>query len=162
MKQPTTHLSIRAYAKRRGVSDMAVRKAIAAGRIMTTDGKIDPAIADKQWDTNTNPAQARAASDETAPSSSYHYSRAKKEAYDALLKKLDYEERSGKLIPVEQVEVEAFNAARIARDKLLTIPDRVAPQIIGKKNIQEIKQILRKEIRDSLQDLTDFLHGNKS
>jgi hypothetical protein len=150
-------LSIRAYAKHKGVSDTAVRKAIDAGRITMSGDKIDTDTADRQWAMNTNPAQSRKSADESSPSSSYQYSRAKKETYEALLKKLEYEERLGKLISVEKVEYEAFTAARIARDKLLAIPDRIAPAIIGKTEIFDIKEALRKEILDSLEHLTEFL-----
>lgn len=96
-------ISIRAYATRKGISDTAVRKAIKSGRItLTKNGKINPALADRQWEANTDPAQvyaikedspARAASSETASSASsggigvsYQQSRAIREAYEARLK----------------------------------------------------------------------------
>ena len=80
-------------------------------------------------------------------------------AFEALLKKLEYEEKSGKLVEIAKVEMEAFAAARVARDRLLLIPDRVAPIIIGETDMFEIKRVLREEIIRSLQNLTDFLHG---
>ena len=47
-------LSIRAYARHRGVSDAAVRKAIAAGRVTPeADGTLDPERADAEWARNT-------------------------------------------------------------------------------------------------------------
>ena len=53
-------LSIRAYARHRGVSDAAVRKAIKTGRIsQEADGTVDPAKADAQWGRNTDQAQQR-------------------------------------------------------------------------------------------------------
>ncbi|MBF0424614.1 MAG: hypothetical protein HQL66_02170 [Magnetococcales bacterium] len=53
-------MSIRAYARQRGVSEGAVRKAIKAGRIPAeSDGTIDPAKADAAWERNTDPAQQR-------------------------------------------------------------------------------------------------------
>ena len=53
-------LSIRAYAKQRGVSDAAVRKAITTGRIdKESDGTINPAKADIQWQRNTDASQQR-------------------------------------------------------------------------------------------------------
>lgn len=49
-----TGLSIRAYARHRGVSDAAVRKAIAAGRITPEpDGSLDAQRADLDWARNT-------------------------------------------------------------------------------------------------------------
>lgn len=48
-------LSIRAYARHRGVTDTAVHKAIRSGRINTlADGTIDPDQADAQWERNTS------------------------------------------------------------------------------------------------------------
>ena len=47
-------LSIRAYARHRGVSHVAVKKAIDTGRITPLpDGTIDPQAADAQWAQNT-------------------------------------------------------------------------------------------------------------
>lgn len=60
-------LSIRAYARHRGVSHVAVKKAIDTGRITPLpDGTIDPVVADAQWAANTTPTRrsmADAASD---------------------------------------------------------------------------------------------------
>lgn len=48
-------LSIRAYARHRGVTDTAVHKAIRSGRINAlADGTIDPDQADAQWARNTS------------------------------------------------------------------------------------------------------------
>ncbi len=63
-------LSIRAYARHRGVSHVAVKKAIDTGRITPLpDGTIDPVVADAQWAANTTPTRrsvADAASDKPA------------------------------------------------------------------------------------------------
>ena len=53
-------VSRRSYAAQRGVSEAAVRKAIATGRITTLpDGTIDPATADSEWGAQTDPAKQR-------------------------------------------------------------------------------------------------------
>ncbi len=53
-------VSLRAYARHRGVSDTAVRKAIKSGRITTEpDGTIDVAKVDQEWTLNTDQAQQR-------------------------------------------------------------------------------------------------------
>ncbi len=168
-------LSRKQYAKRRGVSDTAVIKAIKSGRITLTNNMIDPDKADKEWTENTNPAQAQTPDTSTdngtqqssAPVTqdalgiSYKASRASKEGYEALLKKLEYEEKSRKLIPIVQAETDAFTAARISRDKYLTLVDRAAPLLIGVTDMHEWKKILKKQVNECLIDLTDFLHGNK-
>ena len=51
-------VSLREYARRRGVSHVAVMKAIRAGRLTPEpDGTLDPAKADAQWDARTDPAR---------------------------------------------------------------------------------------------------------
>lgn len=53
-------LSARAYAKHRGVSHVAVLKALRDGRISKdSDGRIDPAQADLQWAENTDQMKPR-------------------------------------------------------------------------------------------------------
>ena len=48
-------ISIRAYARHRGVTDTAVHKAIRSGRVTPeTDGTIDADQADAQWERNTS------------------------------------------------------------------------------------------------------------
>lgn len=53
------------YARARGVSREAVRKAIKAGRIALVNGRIDPAMADGQWARNTRKATGRGGSPAT-------------------------------------------------------------------------------------------------
>jgi len=60
-------LSIRGYARHRGVSHTAVQKAIAAGRITPEpDGAIEPGKADAEWSANTGAARGRGKSKATA------------------------------------------------------------------------------------------------
>jgi len=59
------------------------------------------------------------------------------------------------------VERDTFNAARIARDRLLALPTRIAPKIVGETDIRQIIKIMQDEIRETLSNLADFLHGYK-
>ena len=160
-------LSIRGYARHRGVTESAVRKAINNGRINKgKNGKISPEKADIEWNKNTDPAQLKRASPEekpdysqnSAPNSlsgpSYQQSRAIKEAYGSKLLRLQFEKESKKLISVDDVKIAAFNAARMTRDRVLNIPDRVIPQLVGKTNIFEMKEILKTELIKALEELS--------
>lgn len=78
------NLSVRAYARHRGVTHRAVQKAIAAGRITKgPDGLLNPKTVDRQWASNTdetksrnsvsgNPRWRRKPGDPSLPASSYH------------------------------------------------------------------------------------------
>lgn len=176
-------LSIRAYAQHRGVSHTAVAKAIKAGRIgKEPDGTIDPVKADAQWARNTLPSQnlntsaakpaAKVATPpvSTAPVANrelqppletgriaapdYQTSRAIREAYAARLAKLEYEERTAKLISSDEVEMRTFNLARRLRDRMQTIPRRMAAALAAEQDPRVIEQRLDDEIRQALEELS--------
>ena len=84
-------------------------------------------------------------------------SRAIREAYAARLAKLDFEERTGKLISADQVKVETFNLARRLRDRIQQLPRRVAPQIVAtvvkQPDVREVEALLDTEIHEALSEL---------
>ncbi|MBI5885296.1 MAG: hypothetical protein HZB85_01780 [Deltaproteobacteria bacterium] len=185
-KAQSGHLTVTEYARRRGVSHVAVIKAVKTGRISKTpDGFIDPEKADQDWAANTDPskplnsvsgnpkhrktqgspkipgADVDAASTASAGGvPPYLQSRAIREAYEARLSKLDYEVRTGKLVSADEVKVIAFNTGRMARDKLMNMPDRLAPLLAGISDGHEIHRLLSAEIRLICEELSS--DANKS
>lgn len=200
-------LSQLAYAKHRGCTHGAVRKAILSGRLkkaLVTDanGKvsIDPVVADSEWQSNTSPAMQRGAaaptpaaktpakpaksgntrttpvspgaakpikldaqgimvtgadadSDAGEESISMADARAMKERYLALLAQLDYQVKSGVLIEANAARQAGFAMARTARDKLLTIADRLAPVVAGLTDQFECHRLITEEIRKAISGL---------
>ncbi len=162
-------LSASAYARHRGVSHVAVLKAIKTGRIAKeTDGTIDPDKADAAWEKNTDPAQQRkpAKKAEQAPERpidpplvgsgpNYAQSRAIKEAYLARLAKLEYEEKSGVVVRADAVKVAWFNTLRVLRDRLTNLPDRLAPILAAEDDPKLVREMLDAELRLILTDAAD-------
>lgn len=165
-------MSQRAYAKHRGVTHRAVQKAIASGRIPVTEGqKVDPDEADRAWAANTDESRPRNSVSGTpklsvvppvpAPSGAsghvvatgYQASRAMHENYRARTARLEYERLTGMLVSADEVKVEAFNAARRAREALLAIADRQAPVLAAITDPAEIHSVLTAEIRQVLEEL---------
>ena len=176
-------MSLRAYARHRGVALSAVQKAIATGRIHPEpDGGIDPAKADAQWDRHTRTAQpttprvtttrpppafqpaAQPAAPPPMPQASddargvdYHKARAVRETYSARLAKLEFEERTGKLISKDEVDIKYFQLARQLRDRMQQIPRKVAPEIVAlvvaDPDVRGVTDILDVAIREALEDL---------
>jgi len=155
-------VSLREYARHRQISHTAVQKAIRQGRIRTTpEGQIDVEQADSDWDRNSSPSAKPA---KTVPQEqmrtepprgpSYAQSRAVRELYMARLAKLEYEERSGKLVSAEEVVEAAFNRGRVTRDRMLTIPDRISCLLAAESDERKIYDMLTAEIRDALIELT--------
>lgn len=173
-------LGIRAYAKRRGVTPAAVRKAIKSGRISTLNGKIDPDVADAHWRANTDESKPRnsvsgnpggreraplvspmptfgSASHALPRTGGYAAARAVRETYEARLRELDYKVRTGELVPVSEVRILAFNTARRARDLLLAIPDRVSSVVAGLTEASEVHRVLTEESRRVCEELSEPL-----
>lgn len=84
---------------------------------------------------------------------SYAGSRAVREAYLARTAKLDYEERSGKLVDADGVRAQLFALGRRARDTLLGVPDRLAPILAGETDAATIHRLLAQEIERGLSEL---------
>jgi hypothetical protein len=190
-------VSLRAYARHRGVSLRAVQKALETGRIeRTAAGKVDVQLADTQWDRRTAPrplitkqndppqdppkqgvvSGGKSGSPEPKRvlnaiadppidlpkgdlpgASGVNYSRARafRENYLARMSKLEFEERSGKLINQAEVKVVAFNKYRTFRDGMLNIPDRLAAVLAAESESAKVHEILTTEIRKALQDYSD-------
>lgn len=147
-------LSLRAYAKHRGVNLQAVQDALKYGRITKAkDGKIDPRKADVDWEKNTNPAKARGSKSDSVDTGNYLKAKAVKEAYEAQLAKLEYEEKVGKLINAEKVKLQAFEIARLTRDAVLNIPDRISAELVGITDQATMHSILTKELTNALQEI---------
>lgn len=81
---------------------------------------------------------------------SFSAARTLKEQYNAEMKKLDYEERAGKLLRDKDVQKGAFEMYRKTRDSLLNIIDRISTQLAAEKKEANIRIILENEIRNAL------------
>ena len=158
-------LSIRAYARHRGVSHVAVKKAIDTGRITALpDGTIDPDAADAQWAQNTlqprkaaepvkasstaarpepRVAPATAPRDVPEPSAptlsaggtSLLQARTVNEVLKAQLNKVELAQRKKELVDRSQAIAHVFHLARVERDAWLNWPARVSAQMAAQLGI---------------------------
>ena len=159
-------VSQREYARSRGLSHQAVNKAVRAGRIPLVNGKIDAVAADAARAGNSRPRIDSAApapgnppatwlpgasenhdlAASERPKATYTAARALKEVYLAKQAKLDYEAAEAKLVPVEEVRAQAFEAARAIREQLMALPARLAPVLAATKDVAKIHRILEDAI----------------
>lgn len=168
-------ITLTAFAKMRGVSTEAVSKAVRVGRLSksvswTKSGmpRLDPDIAAQEWESNTDSAQQRVRSvppprqsePEPEPTSTgpqaatFQQARTLREAYMARLAKLEYEEKTGSLVRADAVKNEAFRIARVVRDSLLNIPDRIAGDLAAEDDQFAVHQKLTAELRKALEGLS--------
>jgi len=174
-------ISQREYARRQGISHTAVQQAIASGRISTLHGKIDPAMADREWRRNTDqskprnritgqPMHRRAPGEPPQPmrligarepegddgtATGYTRARAARELYQAQIAKIELDRLRGSLVRADEVKLGAFNMARKARDQLIALPERVAAIIAATQDQGEVQRILEEEIERICHELAD-------
>ena len=153
------YVGYREYAKIKGVALSSVQTAIKAGRIDTAVvkgiKKIDWKLANKQWEENTSTDK----SPYTIPDNqkmrgpTFQQSRAIREAYQARLAKLDYEQKIEKLIDADIVKRQAFELGRRIRDAFLNIPARISNELLSAEESFDIEQILNREFDEVLKNL---------
>lgn len=152
-------ISIREFARRDGVSDTLVRKALKLNRLAAfEDGSLNPELVGSNWRegnakgansanpvvrtapkgshaANPSPVDSETLEEEAARllesggEASHAYAEAlrRKENYLALLRQLEYENKSGSLVELEVAEKILFEQARASRDAWLNWPTRVGP-----------------------------------
>lgn len=161
-------VSLRAFATMRKVSPEAVSKAIKTGRISATKGKngrmhIDPVAAGREWDARTDQAKQRKElrEDERAGPTAginrvanlYSTARAVREEYQGRIARLEYEERAGKLVSAQKVGLEAFQAARLTRDSILNLPNKIAHELAAETDPAKIHIKLTAALTEALEEL---------
>jgi hypothetical protein len=152
------------------------------------DGSIDEVRADEDWEQHTNVAKVRGfrrrdpivdfeagkkrrntASAKNATSAkkldpanlgnlSFADARTLKENFDARLKLAQLEERLGKLLPRDKVEVAVESLFRNHRDAILNIPDRIAGQVLELPDAASVRDFIEKELRQTLEELAEGLN----
>jgi len=172
-------LSRRAYAQHRGVSEKAVRKAIATGRItLEPDGTIDPAKADRQWKAQTDPmrrhvsgkpvprAAIKAVEDTlreagtTAPGGEMSFLRARmaNEVLKAQTARLRLQKMKGELVDRAKATALVFDLARRERDAWMNWPPRVAADMAAELGVEAhlMEQVLEHHLRRHLAELAEI------
>lgn len=157
-------VSLREYARMRGVRLNAVQTAINSGRIhKTADGKIDVEEANKEWFMNTDPAKSRkadplferATDTPKAGMSSFQQAKTADIYYRAMLAKAKLKMITGETIDRKKAGQHAFNLGRSLRDLFVSFPTRYGALIAAEletdehKTIQVIDEYVRKLLSES-------------
>jgi hypothetical protein len=156
------------------VTRQAVMRAIQTGRlsqkaVARTDAghwKIDPEQASRDWDAWTDHAKVRedkAGGRPPAPPSLFAEEREERVTHararagliqvDAELKRLDLEQRRGRLVDREAITRTAFRVAKTTQARLLGIPDRIAAELHAQASIGAVHQRLTHELAHALEAL---------
>ena len=169
-------LSIRAYARHRGVSDTAVHKAIRAGRITPeADGTLDPDKADREWNRNTEAPRVGTAhraekmgvrenaTESVTPAlatggTSLLQARTVNEVVKAQTNKVRLARLKGELVDRPQAIAHVFKLARTERDAWLNWPARISAQLAAQLGMDPhtLHVALENAVREHLRELGDL------
>ena len=171
-------ISMRAYARHRGVSDAAVRKAVASGRITPeADGTIDAERADREWARNsaaprsgTRQGVVKVAVAEAggpandgpaalpASGTSLLQARTVNEVVKAQTNKVRLARLKGDLVDRSQALAHVFRLARAERDAWLNWPARISAQLAARLAADPhlTHVALEAAVREHLQELGDL------
>lgn len=160
-------VSIKQFARLDGCTDTLVHRGIAQGKLIAfADGSIDPALAKTPWRKGNIAANGSNSygSDPAGALLSYPEAQrlkennlARKEGYQSLLRKLEHEIRSGRLVDRERVEAQVFTASREDRDAWLNWPSRIAPLIAASLHVDAVALAveLERHVREHLAERSD-------
>lgn len=158
-----------AYAKMRGVSSVAVSKAVKSKRISLVRGKVDPAKADAQWEANTQPGQravntrrkqpkavapaAAADPGQTpdapgAPPNSYGAARARREESLAKIAEMEYEQKIGTLVNANEIREKIAKLHTEAKTRLLGVASKCKARLpqLSAIDVSIIEDLIREAL----------------
>ena len=159
------------YARQRGVSRQYVGQMVAKGVIRLAGRKVDTDQADTALAAFREPArpERRAEAPATVPDAPalprpggdlptlLLKTRIKSEVERAKLLEIKARVETGRYVDADDVKATAFNKARVVRDGLLNIPDRLSAVLAAESDPAKVHELLAAEIRNALEDLS----GNK-
>jgi len=177
-------LSIRAYARHRGVSHVAVQKAIKAGRIpVEPDGTVDPAKADAAWERTTEPGRSKPKPRKLKPVAdvalgsvretlkeqglpvggpegggvTFVQARTAHEIAKAHLARLRLQRMKGEMVDRARATALVFRLAREERDGWVNWPARVAALMAAELGVEAhpMQKVLETHVRAHLADLAE-------
>jgi hypothetical protein len=178
-------LSIRAYARRRGVSHVAVLRAIKQGRVpVEPDGTIDPAKADPSWERSTDPGRAKSkpkvSAEKLRPvgeaalgsvretlkeqglpaggNVTFVQARTAHEIAKAHLARLRLQRMKAELIDRARATALVFRLAREERDSWLNWPARIAALIAADLGVEAhaVQKFMEAHVRGHLAELAEI------
>jgi hypothetical protein len=145
------------WAKRSGFSKQYANRLVKAGRIRLIGGKVDIDEANATLESTKNPSRVemrRGTQNVSDLSTLLLKTRIKNEMEKGKILEAKARAEVGELVPIDEVRAAAYNKARVVRDNLLNIPDRVAAQLASINDERKVHEVLMAEIRSVLETLS--------
>lgn len=132
-------MSIRGYARERGVNDKTIRKAIQAGKIPLVGGMVDSEIADAAWSRNRDGGQQSKLADAAPPTLTRHTA-----ATETALPSMAFEASVSAGALVEEPKEPQFTLAPLTAARIRNTDESTA-----------LRELARRKLEGSLLDAED-------
>lgn len=175
MRQTPGLMSQAEYARHRRVDRSYINRLVKRGIVVLRGKLVDVAASDAVLDdkpveveSRETAPQARAASGEAvggsigSAGSSFAQARTAEMVFRARLRKLEFEIRTGKYLPADEVKVKWYTLSRQIRDKLLALPAKLAPQLAALTDAAEVRDLLDREIIAMLKALQEEIRYQRA
>ncbi len=147
------------WAREKGFSRQYVCSLAKKGIVELKDGLIDPEQANEAVAAIRDPNQPLRRKNnlerEEKLSTILLKTRIKNETERGKLLEAKVKAEVGKFVSIEEVKTEAFNVARVVRNNLLNIPNRVSALLASLSETEKIHKTLTEEITNSLEELSN-------
>lgn len=144
------------YAAHLGCTQGYVAKLVKTGKIpesaLVKVGKrfkIVSEIADEALDRHVKQGPAPKQRDD-----SYVQARIEGEKIKTRLKEIELQKKTGELVLASEVQKAAFNKARLVRDAILNVPDRIGALLAAESDTVKLIKILKRELQQALEELS--------
>lgn len=149
------------WAREQGFSKQYVCYLVKQGIVELKDGLVDREQANNALKTIRDPSQPlRRKNGEDGRSRNTNdlsimllKTRIKNEIERGKLLEAKAKAEIGELVSIEEVKRNAFNTARVVRNNLLNIPDRLSALLASLSDAEKIHETLTEEIRTALEEL---------
>jgi phage terminase Nu1 subunit (DNA packaging protein) len=64
-------------------------------------------------------------------------------------------ERRGQLVPIEEAQLAWAKMITAARNKLLAMPNKIAPRALAARSVTDVQQIVKREVHQALTELSE-------
>jgi hypothetical protein len=146
------------YAKRKGVSAVAIHKHVKSGKITLIDGKIDPVKADEELRQSLDPNQdAKINIEGLNEGKNYaiitNKAKAAKMVAEAKIADLTFKNLNKEFVPVRVLDNEGFDLGRLVRDNMLGVSVRIASLCAAESDTHKVAKLIDDEIKKGLEVL---------
>lgn len=124
-----------------------------AATMPRADGRTKTSVGMAIRQNSTPTAESDPMAGQSSTTAQYQKSRAVKESYAARLRKVEFEEKMGMIVHKEGIEKASFGVARILREKLKAVPNRLAPKVTVVTDQKENFIILTEEMEGVIREI---------